>query len=69
MLRFSGMYGRCNVVELLLKRVKYPVDEADNCGSTPLMDALRSGHVSIANVLATLHNVIIQIIKRTNYKS
>jgi ankyrin repeat protein len=58
------MFGRWDVVSLLLAKCEYPADQGDSCGSTPLMDALRSGHVNVAKILidegkvgASLHTV------------
>ena len=38
-------------------RCGYPSDCPDSCGSTPLMDALRTGHVLVAETLIKEHKV------------
>lgn len=40
-----------DVVNLLIDGLNYPEDVKDTCGTTPLMDAVRSGHVEIARRL------------------
>ena len=43
---------------MLLQWGRYRVDETDNCVTTPLMDALRSGHTDIADMLLWQHKVV-----------
>ncbi|XP_022099762.1 ankyrin repeat domain-containing protein 16-like isoform X2 [Acanthaster planci] len=50
-LHTAALHGKHRAVSLLLTRGSYPVDQADSCGSTPLMDALRDGFVDIAQLL------------------
>ncbi|CAC5404193.1 unnamed protein product [Mytilus coruscus] len=50
-LHTTALHGCTSVVCFLLKNCAYPVDQKDSCGSTPLMDALRSGHTNIAKLL------------------
>ena len=47
----SALHGCLEVTETLLKRCEYAVDMKDSCGTTPLMDALRAGHIDIAKLL------------------
>jgi len=51
------LHGRLDACEVLLQQGGYNVDEADNCGTTPLMDALRNGHTDIADLLIRQHKV------------
>ncbi|KAJ8302399.1 hypothetical protein KUTeg_021386, partial [Tegillarca granosa] len=46
----ATLHGCYDVVEYLLKHCRFDVNVKDSCGSTPVMDALRSGHVK-ADVL------------------
>lgn len=41
-------------------RCSYTPDSADSCGSTPLMDALRAGHIQVAEILVKEHEVCFQ---------
>jgi hypothetical protein len=41
----------------MLRNCGYSTDVKDSCGSTPLMDALRSGHTSDARLLLDIQNV------------
>ena len=43
-----ALHGNVDVVNVLIDGFKDPEDLKDTCGSTPLMDAVRSGHVEIA---------------------
>ena len=38
-------------------RCGYTPDSTDSCGSTPLMDALHTGHVQVAEILIKEHKV------------
>lgn len=38
-----------------MNKGSFNVDEQDNCGSTPLMDASRSGHTNIMELLINVH--------------
>ena len=55
----SALHGRLEAVKILLTRGHYEPDTTDCCGTTPLMDALRSGHVDIADLLIQRHRVFI----------
>ena len=50
------MHGRKSAVQMLLSRGNYATDEADACGNTPLMEALRMGHLDIAELLISDHH-------------
>jgi len=54
---FLALHGNQKVVGVLLRRGNYPSDVTDSCGSTPLMDALRSGYTDIADTLASQFKV------------
>ena len=51
------MHGRRDVVELLLTRGHFNIDERDNCKTTPLMDAIAGGFVDVAELLVASHQV------------
>ncbi len=50
-LHSSAQAGDLRSLEWLLDRCPFPADEADSCGSTPLMDAVRSGRADCARLL------------------
>ncbi|KAL0962850.1 hypothetical protein UPYG_G00346300 [Umbra pygmaea] len=50
-LHTAAMHGCQEVVTILLQRCDYVSDCRDSCGVTPFMDALKSGHVSLAKQL------------------
>ncbi|XP_059158002.1 ankyrin repeat domain-containing protein 16-like [Physella acuta] len=52
-LHTAALRGKTEVVKHLV--CLYKTDEEDSCGITPLMDALRGGHVDTALVLIDLH--------------
>ncbi|XP_028810911.1 ankyrin repeat domain-containing protein 16 isoform X2 [Denticeps clupeoides] len=54
-LHTAAMHGCEDVVRILLDRGQYKTDMFDSCGVTPFMDALRQGHVSIAELLLNGH--------------
>ena len=54
---FLALHGHLDVVNVLLQKGHYTCDVMDSCGSTPLMDALRSGHIDIAELLISLNKV------------
>ena len=39
------------MVEFLLSLHNYEVDSVDSCGTTPLMDAVRAGHVKVRDFI------------------
>jgi ankyrin repeat protein len=45
------MHGKLGVVHTLLVRCCCDPDLTDSCGTTPLMDAMRAGHVSVGHLL------------------
>ena len=57
LLCIPALHGHVPVVQLLLQKARYPVDQQDSCGSTPLMDALRAGYTQVADVLLEEHQV------------
>ena len=54
---FLALHGHLEVVRILLKRGDYRNDIADSCGSTPLMDAIKSGYTDIAELLISSNKV------------
>ena len=40
-----------------MRRCGYIRDSPDSCGSTPLMDAFRSGYITVAEILIHEHQV------------
>ncbi|XP_049273261.1 ankyrin repeat domain-containing protein 16 isoform X2 [Rhipicephalus sanguineus] len=53
-LHTAALHGQLQCVKLLLKRGHYPPDVADNCGTTPFMDAASADQVAILDCLAEL---------------
>ena len=51
MLCCVALHGRLDACKVLLQWGRYKVDETDCCGTTPLMDAFRSGHTDVADLL------------------
>jgi ankyrin repeat protein len=47
----TALHGNWDVVNVLIDLFKDPEEVKDTCGTTPLMDAVRSGHVEIARRL------------------
>ena len=47
----SALHGHCEVTTYLLKEFSYDINCKDSCGTTPLFDALRAGHVKVAGIL------------------
>ena len=45
------------MVNVLLDKCNYVPDMKDNCGTTPLMDAFRAGHLHVADLLINKHKV------------
>ncbi|XP_022801531.1 ankyrin repeat domain-containing protein 16-like [Stylophora pistillata] len=43
----------------MTSRCSYIPDSPDSCGSTPLMDALRAGHIPVAEILINEHKAAI----------
>lgn len=54
---FLALHGHKDAVSWLLHACGYKVDTKDSCGTTPLMDALRSGHIEVAQILLEHHKV------------
>lgn len=50
-LHTTALHGCYDVTLFLLDHCGYSVDVKDSCGSTPFMDAMRSGHVNVAQLL------------------
>jgi len=50
------MHGRLEAVEYLLQNCSFSKDEKDSCGTTPLMDAIRFGHIAVSKFLITSGN-------------
>lgn len=48
---FTALHGHLDVVKLLVATGTYLEELKDTCGTTPLMDAIRAGHISIARHL------------------
>ena len=48
---FEALHGHLSVVELLIQHGDVHLRAADNCGTTPFMDAIRSGHIAVARYL------------------
>ncbi|XP_065645011.1 ankyrin repeat domain-containing protein 16 [Hydra vulgaris] len=57
-LHTSSMHGKIEAVKFLLEKGCNP-DVRDSCGSSPLMDALRFGFVSVAEVLIKTNLVLL----------
>uniref|UniRef100_A0A6M2CNC3 Uncharacterized protein n=1 Tax=Rhipicephalus microplus TaxID=6941 RepID=A0A6M2CNC3_RHIMP len=53
-LHTAALHGQLQCVKLLLMRGDYPPDVADNCGTTPFMDAASADQVAILDCLAEL---------------
>lgn len=53
----SALQGHREVVEFLLSHCDYTSDVADSCGTTPFMDAVRTGGISVADLLLQKHQV------------
>uniref|UniRef100_A0A224YT37 Alpha-latrotoxin n=1 Tax=Rhipicephalus zambeziensis TaxID=60191 RepID=A0A224YT37_9ACAR len=51
-LHTAALHGQLQCVKLLLTRGHYPPDVADNCGTTPFMDAASADQVAILDCLA-----------------
>ena len=56
-LHTAALHGNFKVVEVLLGQGNYSVDKGDSCGTTPFMDAIRAGHVHVAELLHHKHKV------------
>ncbi|KAJ8006980.1 hypothetical protein DPEC_G00112820 [Dallia pectoralis] len=54
-LHTAALHGCEEVVTILLQRCGYVPDSRDSCGVTPLMDALRNGHIAVAKILLQMH--------------
>ncbi|XP_031508402.1 ankyrin repeat domain-containing protein 16 isoform X3 [Papio anubis] len=54
-LHTAAMHGHLEAVKVLLKRCQYEPDYGDNCGVTPLMDAIQCGHIDVARLLLDEH--------------
>lgn len=52
-----ALHGKTEAAKFLVDNCEYDPDISDSCGATPLMDALRSGHIAIAEYLATHYKV------------
>ncbi|MCL7030983.1 hypothetical protein MKW94_016701, partial [Papaver nudicaule] len=50
-LHFAAEGGRLNVCIYLLEKLKLDVDSKDNCGKTPLLNAIRGGHLDTVRYL------------------
>ena len=53
----SAMYGHLEVLKLLLSQLDIQPNERDNCGITPFMDAIKTGHIPIASLLLSTQKV------------
>ena len=53
-----ALHGNMETVSYLLDNCDITVDTRDSCGSTPLMDALKSGHVTLAQLLIERQKVV-----------
>ena len=47
----AALHGHLEVVDLVIRVAAYPVEPRDSCGTTPLMDSVRAGHVPVARRL------------------
>ena len=47
----EALHGHLSVVQLLLQHGDIGLRLADNCGTTPFMDAIRAGHIAVARHL------------------
>ncbi len=56
--------GHASAVEWMLENLKFDRDEADSCGSTPLMDAARAGKIECATHLIE-HGHSRQVVDKT----
>nr|XP_054921698.1 ankyrin repeat domain-containing protein 16-like isoform X2 [Dermacentor andersoni] len=56
-LHTAALHGHVQCVKLLLSRGCYLPDVADNCGTTPFMDAAQADQVAIMDCLAELQKV------------
>lgn len=45
-LHTAALHGRSNIINFIINLGVIPLDTVDNCGSLPVMDAVRSGDVS-----------------------
>jgi hypothetical protein len=53
----SALHGKIEAVEFIVDNCDNSPDTPDSCGAMPLMDALRSGHIAVAEYLIAHHKV------------
>lgn len=50
-LHSAAMHGKTEVFDILLQRCDFGLDTQDSCGSTPLMEAVKGGHINLTKTL------------------
>nr|XP_039248464.1 ankyrin repeat domain-containing protein 16-like [Styela clava] len=50
-LHTAAMHGKKEVLDILMQKCDSRLDEQDSCGSTPLMEAVKGGHLHLAKNL------------------
>ncbi|CAL1531521.1 unnamed protein product [Lymnaea stagnalis] len=60
-LHTAALHGKTDTVLYLVQHCGYKPDERDSCGVTPLMDALRAGHLDAANFLIDYHKADVSL--------
>lgn len=56
-----ALHGHPPIVKTLLTSGQYKTDEQDSCGTTPLMEALRMGHLDTADLLLSRHGADLRV--------